>query len=209
MAGSGVGVCRYRIGFWNVQGLTIAKAVVLRSIIQGGLVGYDVDGSTKLILGSVETHEKFNRLDWGDDIEHIEQMREQTDKKGGGLTMLKDRDDYNYDKLDNTFRDILNVKLDLGRLNIYVLMVYLDVKDKERNKYIYENLDLMMREMDNQMPVIVMGNFNGHVGFLGNRDKNYIKVKGKVFYGQEPPSGESTTTECGVNCQLLTLMLLK
>ena len=23
--------------------------------------------------------------------------------------------------------------------------------------------------------------------------------KGKVFYGQEPPSGESTTTECGVN----------
>ena len=31
-----------------------------------------------------------------------------------------------------------------------------------------------------------------------------IKVRrGKVFYGQEPPSGESTTTECGVNYQLL------
>ena len=28
-------------------------------------------------------------------------------------------------------------------------------------------------------------------------------IKGKVFYGQEPPSGESTTTECGVNYQLL------
>ena len=27
--------------------------------------------------------------------------------------------------------------------------------------------------------------------------------KGKVFYGQEPPRGESTTTECGVNYQLL------
>ena len=26
-----------------------------------------------------------------------------------------------------------------------------------------------------------------------------LKVKGKVFYGQEPPSGESATTECGVN----------
>ena len=23
------------------------------------------------------------------------------------------------------------------------------------------------------------------------------KGKGKVFYGQEPPSGESSTTECG------------
>ena len=25
----------------------------------------------------------------------------------------------------------------------------------------------------------------------------------KVFYGQEPPSGESTTTKCGVNYKLL------
>ena len=90
-------------------------------------------------------------------------MREQTDKKGGGLTMLKDRDDCKCDKLDNTCRDILNVKLDLGRLKIYVLLVYLDVKDKEKNKYIYKNLDLMMRDLDNQMPVIVMGDFNGHV----------------------------------------------
>ena len=32
------------------------------------------------------------------------------------------------------------------------------------------------------------------------------KVKGKVFYGQEHPSGESTTTECGVNYQLLAVM---
>ena len=33
--------------------------------------------------------------------------------------------------------------------------------------------------------------------------------KGKVFYGQEPSSGESTTAECGVNYQLITVMLLK
>ena len=28
---------------------------------------------------------------------------------------------------------------------------------------------------------------------------------GKVFYGQEPPSGESSTTECGVNHQLAVI----
>ena len=33
--------------------------------------------------------------------------------------------------------------------------------------------------------------------------------RGKVFYGQEPPSLESTTPECGVNYQLLAVMLLK
>ena len=31
---------------------------------------------------------------------------------------------------------------------------------------------------------------------------------GKVFYGQESPRGESTTTVCGVNYQLLAVMLL-
>ena len=39
---------------------------------------------------------------------------------------------------------------------------------------------------------------------------NYVsaskKVKVKVFYGQEPPKGESTTTESGVNYQLLAVM---
>ena len=33
-----------------------------------------------------------------------------------------------------------------------------------------------------------------------------IGVKGKVVYGQEPPSGESTTTECGFNYQLLAVI---
>ena len=31
---------------------------------------------------------------------------------------------------------------------------------------------------------------------------SFDELKGKVFYGQEPPSGEATTTECGVNYQL-------
>ena len=36
------------------------------------------------------------------------------------------------------------------------------------------------------------------------------QVKSKeVFYGQEPQNRESTTTECGVNYQLLSVMLLK
>ena len=34
----------------------------------------------------------------------------------------------------------------------------------------------------------------------------YLVKKGKVFYGQEPPSGESTTTECGFNYQLLAVI---
>ena len=35
---------------------------------------------------------------------------------------------------------------------------------------------------------------------------NSKKCKDLVFYGQEPPGGESTTTECGFNYQLLAVM---
>ena len=38
------------------------------------------------------------------------------------------------------------------------------------------------------------------------KDTKQYSIKGKIFYGQEPPSGESTTTECGVNYQLLAVM---
>ena len=34
----------------------------------------------------------------------------------------------------------------------------------------------------------------------------HYSKKGEVFYGQEPPRGESTTTECGVYYQLLAVM---
>ena len=36
-----------------------------------------------------------------------------------------------------------------------------------------------------------------------------VQKKGKVFYGQEPPCEESTTTECGFNYQLLAVILPK
>ena len=35
---------------------------------------------------------------------------------------------------------------------------------------------------------------------------NGLRKKGRVFYGQEPPSEESTTTECEVNYQVLAVM---
>ena len=39
-----------------------------------------------------------------------------------------------------------------------------------------------------------------------NTSKLQLYVKCKVFYGQEPPSGESTTTECGFNYHLLSVI---
>ena len=36
--------------------------------------------------------------------------------------------------------------------------------------------------------------------------ETFDKGKGKIFYGQDPPSGKSATTECGFNYQLLAVI---
>ena len=45
--------------------------------------------------------------------------------------------------------------------------------------------------------------FGCHSLFVSKPSKS---KKGKVFSGQEPPSGEFTTTECAVNYQLLAVI---
>ena len=40
----------------------------------------------------------------------------------------------------------------------------------------------------------------------GHQFEEQKKKKSKVVYGHEPPSGESTTTECGFNYQLLAVI---
>ena len=45
----------------------------------------------------------------------------------------------------------------------------------------------------------------GHSLLTESYTSDRFKGKVKVFYGQEPPSGESTTTECGVSYQLAVI----
>ena len=44
------------------------------------------------------------------------------------------------------------------------------------------------------------------ITLCGVWQKEQESYKGTVFYGQEPPSGESTTTECWFNYQLLAVI---
>ena len=61
------------------------------------------------------------------------------------------------------------------------MLVYMDVKDKEINKSVYEKTEKLNKGMEgvmnSELPVMVMGDFNGHVGFLGNQELNYNGTK--------------------------------
>ena len=57
--------------------------------------------------------------------------------------------------------------------------------------------DTLMLECIGNSPMQRTSKFN---------DSFSLQSKCKVFYGQEPRSGESTTTECGFSCQLLAVI---
>ena len=48
----------------------------------------------------------------------------------------------------------------------------MDVSDLNRNKAIYNAIEKILSRLDEGMPVAVIGDFNCHVGFLGEQSKN-------------------------------------
>ena len=121
----------------------------------------------------VETHERFSRIDWGECVDHEESRREIGDKKGSGLKLLKMRDCSDFERVESKCRDILVVRWVLGDMSVFIVLVYIDVKDKERNRYIHSKLDQSLLAIGGDSAVVVMVNFNGHVKFLGEQGRNY------------------------------------
>ena len=70
--------------------------------------------------------------------------------------------------MDSGCKDILIVKMAVGELVVYVFLVYLDARDRDRNKYFDESIAAIV----GGACIVVMEDFNGHVEFLGEQN-NY------------------------------------
>jgi len=157
------------VDFINVQGLTDVKAIELERIMSESRYG-----ELKLVA-LLETHQKYRKINFSDELGIIERMRELKDKKGGGLMILYRKDDLlkmEISQRETTNSDILAVKVVVGCLKVLIALVYIDVKDKERNLKIYEDLNIIMQDTPMDYGKIIMGDFNAHVGFLGEQRLN-------------------------------------
>jgi len=150
------------IGLLNVQCLTDLKSVEVAR-----LLGERCENECR-VIGLVETHEKYKRVEWMDGVEMVTEMRDMSDKKGGGLMLVKRSDDcLIMEKVESGSRDVMMSSLKMNGLEIRLLLVYLDTRDDGRNERIYQKLDEVMEDIPEGLPVCVMGDFNGHVDFLG------------------------------------------
>ena len=125
--GEGLGEGReFMIDLINVQGLTDLKAYEIGKLLEG---------RKHRIIGLVETHEKYKRVDWMDGVKEIAQRREMSDKKGGGLLLLtRDGDDIKLEKAEEDCKDILVGNVSVGGWELKLVLTYLDIADIDRNR---------------------------------------------------------------------------
>ena len=118
------------------------------------------------IVCLTETQKKWSEINFGGNFEVLDSMREEKDRKGGGLLMLYNKGKGNsLCKIATNNKDILHTKGKLGKWEVRIILVYFSVNDVERNKDITQEIEKIIEE--NSEPLIITGDFNGHVGFKG------------------------------------------
>ena len=149
------------INMLNIQCLTQSKLIE----IENNICNNDV----YLLL---ETHEKRHQTKINPINQQLTKMRNINDKKGGGLMVIwRGGKNININEIITNNCDIMLLKLCVSNNCIYVLLIYMATNDNERNKYIMEEIEIIIRSYENK-PLMIMGDFNGHLGYIGVQPLN-------------------------------------
>lgn len=151
----------------NIQGLTKTKMLELGKLV-----------CKNTVLCLTETQEKIRKTKLNDDMESIESLREIEDKKGGGVMMIYRNDnERSFKKVDCRSKDCLYVKSDGNGQQISFVIVYFSVNDRERNEKMKKDIERII-ENNEGSKLVILGDFNGHVGFKGYQ---VINENGKLI----------------------------
>ena len=166
-----------QIKLLNIQCLTEAKKYELRRLITE-------EENTIKIIALVETHIRDDRFAWRNDMKIHEKRRQQKDKKGGGLLiMYKDSSNMKLEEVNVQNNDILVLKGFIGRHKVKLVLVYYTTRSssgsREINQRITSCIEEIMESADDEEHIIIMGDFNGHLGWIGDQklDENGKIVK--------------------------------
>lgn len=149
------------ISLLNIQGLTQHKQAEIEENI-----------TSNTIMCITETQHKYLKVNISDNISHVHSHRDKDDRKGGGLSiMMKKNDSKAIEKLNSGHKDILYARLKIEQFTFKMLLIYMSVNDSNRNNIIQSKINAILHTNENE-PIILLGDFNGHVGFLGPQEIN-------------------------------------
>ena len=150
----------------NIQGLTNVKYAELEGEIGEGT-----------ILCLTETQKKINDIKMSERIRSIESMSSLTDRRGGGLLVLyREGGKVELEREGSRSKDILEVSGKIGGVKVKIVLVYLATGQggaAEINEGIMEEIrEKIGRAEERGEGVVLLGDFNGHLGYLGHQEES-------------------------------------
>ena len=185
----------------NIRGITQIKMIQLLNAVKE---------YKNNIICLTETHEKYKKVDIPGRYKQVVKRRKLNDKKGGGMMILVDQGmsvDPDTNECQGGNPDLLHVKIRAEEgMSLMVMLIYMDTKDQMRNTKLQNDLDKMIEEKEHEKR-IVLGDFNGHIGYIGKQKKD---INGKyvdslvenfnlvLLNGDDRCKGEVTREENGI-----------
>ena len=101
-------------------------------------------------------------------------MRNIEDRKGGGLMIMwKKSCQITIRKVENTHPDIMITECSIEQASFIIILVYMSVNDRERNDQLSKEIDNgIIKYQNREREIVLLGDFNGHVGYLGKHTTN-------------------------------------
>ena len=141
----------------NIQGLSQVKASEVEDTL---------DDFTLFCL--TETKQKCQNKRFKDDSECITSVRDRGDTEGGDIMILYKKKFFQLEKQSNSNCDILHAKCKVFELYFHLIVTYFDTIDYNRNFRLKANIT-GISEKCSDSPVVLLGDFNGHLGFIGKQ----------------------------------------
>ena len=129
----------------------------------------DIDNINIFCL--VETQQTRNSIKTRDGTKYLSQMREKSDRKGGGLLVIWKNEELAMEHIVSDHPDILVSHVNIRKLDFILIIVYISTNDELRNINIYKELKKITSKYVNKK-LIFLGDFNGHIEILGKQKLN-------------------------------------
>ena len=89
------------------------------------------------------------------------------------MLIFKSMDDCSVTKVETGNNDVLFVKYNYKGFNFALIGTYFDTKDTNRNSIIMRSIGGIIENLnEKQVPIILMGDFNAHIGVVGEQSIN-------------------------------------
>ena len=125
-----------------------------------------------------ETQKKIDDIKMNQGIHALSSMRNNSERKGGGLMIIyRSIDDIFLEKIENANNDILITEGNIGNFEIMIIITYFrtgnTIEIEDYNKKLRCEIEFHVKKGEaKESNIIILGDFNGHLGYLGYQEEN-------------------------------------